>query len=335
MSTESRKERKSVPHSILDTNVKIVIPVCHAFHNMDDFSSFDQKYFDFEKDLISGSVLVRYFEKYENDILNGIFSLQDYVNHSLFYESNIKYRYLEFTFSITHIDETKTKENEDLSEEKWLSLLKTGLLYSCEDEYKMFVFSFFLAFPIPTVFEKGIILCNNKIFYQTDKYTNSFDCDKCIDFQKCWNYLHNKSKFKFGRSQNNAPRFISILSKMSGAEDIISQIFYATMALEAVYARGTSEGIARQIIEKVKLFLDTEVNEKKLKRLYDIRSRYIHGDIDIQLSFLNYDAVSENSLDELYELFLYANEILYITAKRIIEEDIATIDFDYNLKLSK
>lgn len=320
----------------MDNKIKIVVPVYRAFHDMTDLSAIDNSCFEFQNNDVTGSFTVHLIEKYNSDVLSGFFSLQEFVNYSFWYGSNSKkkYCYLEFSFTIIHIDETKSKDNEKLSNEEWKSLLLSSAIYSCEDEYKMFVFSYFLSVPLPTSFEQGIILLDEKLHSQTEKYTNSFDSNKSIDFQKCWNYLHDSSKFKFGKSQNNAPRFVSILSKLNESDDIISQIFYATMALESIYARGTSEGISRQIIDKVKLFLNTEIEERKLAVLYDIRSKYIHGDVDIELSFLNYDAVTENKLDKLYELFLYASEILYMTAKRIIEENISTIDFDYMIKLS-
>ena len=44
------EEKTTVSQSILDPKVKIVIPVCRAFHNMDDFSSFDNKVFEFENE---------------------------------------------------------------------------------------------------------------------------------------------------------------------------------------------------------------------------------------------------------------------------------------------
>lgn len=331
----NEEKQTGISQDILNHKIKIIVPVCRAFHNMNDFSKFDNKHFDFKNDDITGSFRIYHSEEYKDDILNGIFSLQDFVNHSLWYGSKKKYQFLEFAFEITKFNETKSEENKDLSEKEWKSLLLTDMIFSCEDEYKMFVFAFFLSFPVPTSFERGIVLLDDKFYSQTEKYTDSFDSDERIDFQKCWKYLHDTSKFKFGKSQNNASRFISILSKMNEAEDIISQIFYAAMALESVFARGTSEGIARQIIDKVKIFLNTEIEEKKLKQLYDVRSNYIHGDVDIQLSFLDFDAVPENKLDKLYELFLYTSEILYIIAKRIIEENISEIDFDYDVRVSK
>lgn len=336
MSTECKKERKTVSQSILDAKIKIVIPVCRAFHNMDDFSAFDGRCFEFENDFISGSFTIRHFEKYANDALNSFLSIRDFINHSMLYGNTIKYQYLEFTFNLTYVDETKSDDNKDLSEKEWESLIQSVVIEYCEDEYKIFVFAFFLAFPVSTCFENGVILVDDKVYSQTAKFINSFDFEgkENIDLQKCWNYMHDSSKFKFGYSQNNASRFVSILSKINETDDIITQIFYATMALEAVYARGTSEGIARQIIDKVKIFLNIEIDDKKLKQLYDIRSRYIHGDTDIELAFLNFDAVSGKEWDKLYALHFYVSEILYKTAKRIIEEDIAKIDFDYTLKIT-
>lgn len=325
-----------VSQNILKHKIKIVVPISCAFHRMDNFSALNNRCFDFQNEYIKGTLIIHHFEEYKNEILNGVFSLQDFVTHSLWYNNTIRYQYLEFLFNIEYIDETKLKENEDLSEIKLESLLRSIMIDLCENEYKMFVFAFFLAFPVSTCFENGVILVDDKVYSQTAKFINSFDFEgkENIDLQKCWNYMHDSAKFKFGYSQNNASRFVSILSKINETDDIITQIFYATMALEAVYARGTSEGIARQIIDKVKIFLDIEIEDKKLKQLYDIRSRYIHGDTDIELSFLYFDAVPEKEWDKLYALYFYVSEILYKTAKRIIEENISTIDFGYILQTS-
>lgn len=325
-----------VSQNILKHKIKIVVPISCAFHRMDNFSALNNRCFDFQNEYIKGALIIHHFEEYKNEILNGVFSLQDFMNHSFWYGSTIKYQYLEFAFNIENIDEMILKGNENLSENERKSLFLRGAVDLCEDEYKMFVFAFFLAFPVSTGFENGVILVDDKIYSHTDKFINSFDFERQepIDFQKCWNYLHDSSKFKFGYSQNNASRFVSILSKMNEIDDIITQIFYATMALEAVYARGTSEGIARQIIDKVKIFLDIEIEDKKLKQLYDIRSRYIHGDTDIELSFLYFDAVPGKEWDKLYALYFYVSEILYKTAKRVIEENISEINFDYTVRLS-
>lgn len=325
-----------VSQNILKHKIKIVVPISCAFHRMDNFSALNNRCFDFQNEYIKGALIIRHFNEYKNEILNGFFSLQDFMKHSFWYGSTIKYQYLEFSFNIENIDEMILKGNENLSENERKSLFLRGAVDLCEDEYKIFVFAFFLAFPVSTCFENGVILVDDKVYLQTAKFINSFDFEgkKNIDLQKCWNYMHDSSKFKFGYSQNNASRFVSILSKINETDDIIPQIFYATMALEAVYARGTSEGIARQIIDKVKIFLDIEIEDKKLKQLYDIRSRYIHGDTDIELSFLYFDAVPGKEWDKLYALYFYVSEILYKTAKRIIEENISTIDFGYILQTS-
>ncbi|MBR3813336.1 MAG: hypothetical protein IKK38_05630 [Spirochaetaceae bacterium] len=325
-----------VSQNILKHKIKIVVPISCAFHRMDNFSALNNRCFDFQNEYIKGALIIRHFNEYKNEILNGFFSLQDFMNHSFWYGSTIKYQYLEFSFNIENIDEMILKGNENLSENERKSLFLRGAVDLCENEYKMFVFAFFLAFPVSTCFENGVILVDDKVYSQTAKFINSFDFEgkENIDLQKCWNYLHDSSKFKFGYSQNNASRFVSILSKMNETDDIITQIFYATMALEAVYARGTSEGIARQIIDKVKIFLNIEIEDNKLRQLYDIRSRYIHGDTDIELAFLNFDAVPGKEWDKLYALYFYASEILYKTAKRVIEENISEINFDYTVRLS-
>lgn len=327
-------KKTNILQTIFDTKVKIVIPVCRAFHNMDDFSAFDGRCFEFENDLITGSFTIRHFEKYENDVFNSFLSTRDFINHSFLYKKNIKYQYLEFSFNLTHIDETKSEENIDLSEKEWKSLIQSVVIDYCEEEYKMFVFTFFLSFPVSTCFERGVVFVDDNFFSQTDKFINSIDLEvnENIDFLKCWNYLHDKSKFEFGQSKNNASRFISIVSKLNESKDIISQIFYATMALESVYAREKTEGVSHQLIDKIKVFLKSEIDEGKLKELYNLRSRYIHGDYDIQLSFLDFEFKKK---DKLYDLLSFVMDILYMSAKRIIEENISGINFDYNYNYSE
>jgi hypothetical protein len=318
----------------LNYNIKIVVPIYRAFSNLDDFSNLNRKVYNFENEFIKGSFTVYYYEECNNETAKNFFSVQEYTNYSFWYGRSLKYHYLEFIFNILKVNEENLKEKEEMSEEEWKSLLYSCVRSFCEDEYKLFVFTCFLAFPVSTCFEHGVLLQDNRPSAHIDKYLNIFDFDKNkkINFQKCWDYLHDMSKFRAGRSQNNASRFISIMSEIIlRDDDIVSNIFYSSMALESVFARGTSESISRQIIDKARIFLNAEIEEKKLKRLYDVRSRYIHGDADILLSFLDYEF---DKKDELYQLFFYVSEILFMIAKRIIEENISTIDFEYNIRLS-
>ena len=164
-----------VSQNILKHKIKIVVPISCAFHRMDNFSALNNRCFDFQNEYIKGTLIIHHFEEYKNEILNGVFSLQDFVTHSLWYNNTIKYQYLEFSFNIEYIDETKLKENEDLSETKLESLLRSTMIDLCENEYKMLVFAFFLAFPVSTCFGNGVILVDDKVYSQTAKFINSFD----------------------------------------------------------------------------------------------------------------------------------------------------------------
>mgnify|MGYP003397896273 CR=1 FL=1 len=82
----------------MDYNIKIVVPICRPFHNMNDFSFFDGKQFTIKNESAEGTFTIHYYEEYDNSFLKVFFSLQDFVKHSFWFQKNIKYHYLEFNF---------------------------------------------------------------------------------------------------------------------------------------------------------------------------------------------------------------------------------------------
>ncbi len=62
-------------------------------------------------------------------------------------------------------------------------------------------------------------------------------------------------------------------------------LFWALMGLEALYVRG-SGGVMEQLREKIYTLLGTpEVHKKKFTRMYDLRSRVIHGQLDFSSAY--------------------------------------------------
>ena len=71
-----------------------------------------------------------------------------------------------------------------------------------------------------------------------------------------------------------------------GADSEVSVLMYALVGLEALYT-DSHDGIAEQVSKRAQVLLGELKNFKKaLKQMYNIRSRFIHGDLDFPPSFV-------------------------------------------------
>jgi hypothetical protein len=109
-----------------------------------------------------------------------------------------------------------------------------------------------------------------------------------------------------------------------------NNLMIVMMAIESLYARG-SESISGQLSDKIRCYLgDNFVNKKAISSIYGIRSRYIHGDIDLSFPFVETDYYFDKII-ELSETFEYAYYILISTLIKIIDENREKFEFKYEI----
>jgi hypothetical protein len=124
--------------------------------------------------------------------------------------------------------------------------------------------------------------------------------------------------------------FTYVFDSAGGTEQ---ELLYSLVGIEALYAK-KREGIAEQIVEKTQIFLGPfDGMKKRLKSMYNFRSRFVHGDLNFPSRFVGIGASKKYDLDLEKETNL-AQAILLATLQRMAENHWTDIEFVYTLKPS-
>jgi predicted restriction endonuclease len=106
------------------------------------------------------------------------------------------------------------------------------------------------------------------------------------------------------------------------------------LRLEALYTAGGEESITRQLIRKTELLLGPQEKFRSVvKRMYDYRSRFIHGQISFPSAYCEYEGTRsfESYVDEIGEASDMALAILIATLQKMAREDRTSVRFEYIL----
>lgn len=148
--------------------------------------------------------------------------------------------------------------------------------------------------------------------------------DQVIEWYNEFN-LHpdDLSKNKLHRAMNAFSHSFSALH-----EKDTSVLFWAMLGIEALLAEG-SNNIINQIKVKASIILgEPKQFKNKLDKLYNYRSRFVHGDINFPAKFSsNYD----NFKGEYWDYLSFANSILIALIRHLIEQKKDKFTFEYKL----
>lgn len=104
-------------------------------------------------------------------------------------------------------------------------------------------------------------------------------------------------------------------------------LFWCMLGIEALYATG-SNNILNQIHTKIYLvFGEPQQFQKKLKKLYEYRSRLIHGDLNFSAKF--HMGFGDQKL-EYQDYVGFAASLLICSIKRLISKNLSTYEFEYS-----
>ncbi|MEO1078521.1 MAG: hypothetical protein AAFY29_03125 [Pseudomonadota bacterium] len=106
-------------------------------------------------------------------------------------------------------------------------------------------------------------------------------------------------------------------------------LFYAMQGLEAFYVTNSESGIGGQFRENLAVFLGSEnaVDSKRMKELYDTRSRFVHGQrfLTWQNGAMSYTKGDYKERQRLNEHAKFALRLLVATLQRCIELDASSV----------
>lgn len=156
---------------------------------------------------------------------------------------------------------------------------------------------------------------------------------KPLPLKSVWSWAQRNNPLIDGFARSPIARAISAFSRLfeKRSVDEPMQLLWALVSIEALYVRGNSE-LFQQVREKSQAFLGSqEAYKKTLSRMYDFRSRFIHGDLGFPSLSLLYDARDEvHRYDsELWEAVDIAVAVLAATLQEVVRRDWRDVSFTY------
>lgn len=223
--------------------------------------------------------------------------------------------------------------------------LNLGILTSIfECRFKNFLTFTQIAIPGSLLTDKGLFFRDNKYYHDVkaissnllsviyDKKTVWPKIDQ-MEIIKVWDYIKNVTFILTKKSESKIESGLNAFSYLIEDNlESMQSLFWAMSGIEALYAEGEI-GIGYQIDVKAKVFLGEPKEYKNiLKKLYNFRSKFIHGAMRIPIhdGWLSNDNQDEFD-EEFYKMECLATRLLTATLQNIIKKDLRKFDFEFKL----
>jgi hypothetical protein len=123
---------------------------------------------------------------------------------------------------------------------------------------------------------------------------------------------------------------LSHLTALSSSQPL--SLLWALMGLEALYVRA-SGGVTEQLREKLHAFLGSpETHKKSFSRMYDLRSRIVHGQLDFSSAYSDVEGPeSDNFYREVGGATDLATALLLATLQELIKRGWRDLSFSYSV----
>jgi len=145
------------------------------------------------------------------------------------------------------------------------------------------------------------------------------------------NWFHKFSIHPDNKSKNNAHRAINAFSHLFGGlkREESDHLFWVMLGIESILAKGIN-AISNQIREKSTIILGKPTEyTKKLNKLYDYRSRLVHGDTNIYPIFYGDYFSFKNEYDDY---LAFGTSILIALIRELIYSQKTEFEFELKLK---
>lgn len=158
-----------------------------------------------------------------------------------------------------------------------------------------------------------------------------------IDIHKTWNWLNERKGFIKGMATNSIERALTALTYIYDCYSY-EDLFYAMIGIESIYV-SSKEGVLQQIREKSQaIFGEPADYMKRLKHMYNVRSRFIHGDLNFPTRYHQEDGTKEFekfSDEQYFDSTNLAEAILIASIQEYVLRDTEKIEFELRIKDDK
>ncbi len=146
----------------------------------------------------------------------------------------------------------------------------------------------------------------------------------------------DRNKISFQRISSNSTEIaINSFTQLfhEWKDSIVFDLFWALIGIEALYCTG-KEALAKQIFEKTQVVLgEMSTFKKKLKEMYNFRSKLIHGSLNIApVGYYTVDKEEEKIEEDAFESSCLAIAILTGSLQKLIIMDSSKFEFEHKLK---
>ncbi|HLP63136.1 hypothetical protein [Flavobacterium sp.] len=219
------------------------------------------------------------------------------------------------------------------------------------DDFRLKVYYFLIltqiAKPGTIKSREGTVICNNRLQHyfpalvsiQQESYEEIYNIKwpklKTLKFIEVWEWF-NRHQLSFERHSNlKIERALNAYTYLfrDNIGDIVFDLLWSLVGIEVIYC-SSKEGIAQQIFEKTQVVLGPLVDFKqRLKDMYNLRSRLLHGDLDIPPNHYPYDDDHEIKYQqELFNSVALSTAVLTATFQEMVIADKVELKFKYELQ---
>lgn len=145
-----------------------------------------------------------------------------------------------------------------------------------------------------------------------------------------YNWISKPDWILDGTDGGGLVRALNAFSYIFVRHNGIGRLLYSLVGIEALYSKG--EGIVDQITQKTQTFLGPMKDFKKeLKKMYQFRSRFVHGDMDFPGAFSD-TCYQDRYGSELDDAECFGEAVLVATLQELVRRKMRTLEFDYVLR---
>lgn len=159
---------------------------------------------------------------------------------------------------------------------------------------------------------------------------------KILNISKTWEWLLKRESFINAMSSNPIERALSSFTHIFQSDNY-DDLFYSLIGIEAIYTKG-KQGILEQLREKsTLLFGEPENYKNSLSKMYDIRSRFIHGNLNFPSKYYIYDGIKQfdEFMSKEYEQCLEIAEALLVgTIQQFVIRNAESLKFNLQIEFS-
>lgn len=158
-----------------------------------------------------------------------------------------------------------------------------------------------------------------------------------IPINKCWEWLSIKTNLFEGMGELPIDRALNAMTYIISSKGY-DDIFYSMIGIEAIYSTDRSIDITEQIRRKIDILFGTIPGlRKKISKMYEVRSKLMHGSLKFPSKFYVNDATEEFE-EFLFKDYMETSKVALVllvgTIQKFIINSANQIEYEYKVKLS-